>query len=112
DQGLNLMTMIPFASAEWNSTAADLATIRKHSPRHGGGGQGDDQELLLRARWAWLPEDPQELNGFVSAAVKRYRNHVQVWEFLNEALFTLYSMPSEEVLKTKELKSYTFEDYL
>ncbi|MBP6507086.1 MAG: hypothetical protein KA257_05930 [Opitutaceae bacterium] len=112
DQGLNLIAMIPFPSAEWNSTAADLATIRKHSPRHRGGGQGDDQELLLRARWAWMPEDPQELNGFVSAAVSRYRNRIQVWEFLNEALFTLYSLPSEEVLKTKELKCYTFEDYL
>ncbi|MBE7537778.1 MAG: hypothetical protein HS122_05145 [Opitutaceae bacterium] len=112
DQGLNLMAMIPFPSAEWNSTAADLATIRKYSPRHGGGGQGDDQELLLRARWAWLPEDPQELNRFVSTSVKRYQDRIQVWEFLNEALFTLYSLPSEEVLKTKELKSYTFEDYL
>ncbi len=111
-RGLNLVAMIPFPSAEWNSSAADLATIRRYSPRHGGGGQGDDQELLLRARWAWLPNDPKELNGFVSAAVSRYRNSVQVWEFLNEALFTLYSMPSEEVLKTKELKSYTFEDYL
>ena len=112
DQGLNLMAMIPFPSAEWNSTAPDLATIRKHSPRHGGGGQGDDQELLVRARWAWMPEDPQELNGFVSASVKRYQDRIQVWEFLNEALFTLYSLPSAEVLKTDKIKGYTFEDYL
>ncbi len=111
-QGLNLMAMIPFPSTDWNSTAADLATIKRFSPRHGGGGQGDDQELLLRARWAWMPQDPRELNGFVSAAVGRYRKRIQVWEFLNEALFTLYSLPSEEVLKTKELKGYTFEDYL
>lgn len=110
-QGLNLMAMIPFPSTEWNSTAPDLATIRKHSPRHGGGGQGDDQELLLRARWAWMPKDPNELSEFVAKAVSRYQDQIQVWEFLNEALFTLYSLPSEGVLKTKELKSYTEEDY-
>ncbi|HYD84806.1 MAG TPA: hypothetical protein VEA63_12160, partial [Opitutus sp.] len=110
-QGLNLMAMIPFPSTEWNSTAPDLATIRKHSPRHGGGGQGDDQELLVRARWAWLPADPGELSEFVAKAVSRYRDRIQVWEFLNEALFTLYSLPSENVLKTKELKSYKEEDY-
>jgi len=111
-QGLNLMAMIPFPSAEWNSSAADLATIRAASPRHGGGGQGDDQELLLRARWAWMPTDVTELNGFVAAAVGRYRAQIQVWEFLNEALYTLYSLPSAGALGTEKLKSYTVRDYL
>lgn len=111
-QGLNLTAMIPFPSAEWNSVAPDLATIRSVSPRYAAGGQGDDQELLIRARWAWMPRDINELNGFVAAAAGRYKNQIQVWEFLNEALSTTYSLPSQEVLKTSALKSYTVRDYL
>ncbi len=112
DQGLNLMAMIPFPSAEWNSTAPDLETIRKHSPRYAHGGAGDDQELLLRARWAWRPQDPRELADFASKAVSRYKDHIQVWEFLNEPLFTHYSLPAERILQTKELNAHTYEDYM
>jgi len=111
-QGLNLMAMIPFPSADWNSTAPDLETLRAASPRYRAGGQGDDQELLVRARWAWPPQDVNDLAGFSKTAVRRYKHQVQVWEFLNEPLFTLYSLPDTNALQTTALKGYTERDYL
>lgn len=111
-QGLNLMANVPFPSAEWNSTAPSLETLKSNSTRYKSGGKGDDQELLIRARWAWLPRDVNELVEFVQTAVGRYRNKIQVWEFLNEPLFTLYSLPNERALASSKLKAYTFKDYL
>ncbi len=111
-QGLNLMAMIPFPSADWNSTAPDLETLKAASPRYRAGGQGDDQELLVRARWAWPPQHVSELASFSKTVVSRYKSQVQIWEFLNEPLFTLYSLPDANSLKAPTLKSFTARDYL
>ena len=111
-QGLNLMAMIPFPAADWNSTAPDLATLRAASPRYRAGGQGDDQERLVRARWAWPPQDVSDLASFSKTVVGRYQKQIQVWEFLNEPLFTLYSLPDTNALQTTALKSFTERDYL
>jgi len=130
DQGANLMAMIPFPSAEWNSTAPSLATLQALMPGYRDGGLGDQGELIPRARWAWMPRDVDELGGFVRAAVGRYRGQVQVWEFLNESLFTDYSLPDAShfeitppapgepavpdvaQLQATLLKGYTVSDYL
>ncbi|MFA6242356.1 MAG: hypothetical protein WC655_15585 [Candidatus Hydrogenedentales bacterium] len=112
DQGANLMAMIPFPAADWNSTAPPLETLQAESARYKSGGQGDDQELIPRARWAWPPQDVNELAGFASAAVGRYKEQIQVWEFLNEPLFTLYSLPDTGSLNSKTLKGFTIDDYL
>lgn len=111
-QDLNLMAMIPFPSTDWNSTAPSLETLKAESPRYRAGGKGDEQELIPRARWAWMPRDVNELKGFVGAAVGRYRKQVQVWEFLNEPLYTSYSLPDSASLDSKTLKGYTMDDYL
>lgn len=111
-QDVNLMAMIPFPSADWNSTAPSLDTLKAESPRYKVGGKGDDQELALRARWAWMPRDVNELSGFIKAAVGRYKNQIQVWEFLNEPLFTTYSLPDADRLDSATLKGYTVEDYV
>jgi hypothetical protein len=103
-QGLNSMAMIPFPSAEWNSTAPTLEALKAASEHYRKGGIGDGGELLLRARWAWPPRDLNELNGFVRTAVDRYKGKVQVWEFLNESLFTDYSLPDD--------MGFTIRDYL
>ncbi|MBX7257996.1 MAG: hypothetical protein K1Y02_16670 [Candidatus Hydrogenedentes bacterium] len=111
-QGAKLMAMIPFPSADWNSTAPSLEALQAESSRYKAGGQGDDQELIPRARWAWPPQDANELAGFATAAVGRYKEQVQVWEFLNEPLFTLYSLPDSSALNSTTLKSFTIDDYL
>ncbi|MDD4872841.1 MAG: hypothetical protein PHR77_19995 [Kiritimatiellae bacterium] len=112
EQGANLMAMIPFPSADWNSTAPSIETLKAESPRYRMGGKGDDQELIYRARWAWMPQEVNELTGFIKAAVGRYKEEVQVWEFLNEPLFTSYSLPDSNVLRTATLKCYVMDDYL
>ncbi len=129
DQGAHLMAMIPFPSAEWNSTGPSLATLRSLIADYRNGGLGDSGELIPRARWAWLPRDPAELGGFARAVATRYRDQVKVWEFLNEPLFTDYALPdashfeiapgpgappAEQIaeLRAGLLKGYTIADYL
>lgn len=109
---VQLLAMIPFPAADWNSTAPPLETLEAESERYRAGGRGDDQELTLRARWAWRPRDVQELAGFVAAGVGRYAEHVQVWEFLNEPLFTTYSLPDSGSLRSTTLEGHTGDDYL
>jgi hypothetical protein len=112
-QRLNLMAMIPFPSTDWNSAAPDLATLQAASPRYRSGGKGDDQELLVRARWAWPPRDVKELADFSKTVISRYKDQVQVWEFLNEPLFTRYSLPDFKFIEgPTTLKSFTVGDYL
>ena len=61
----------PFPSAEWNSEApANLA---------GSGYPG------VRLRQAWSPRDPTQLADFVAAAVGRYKDRINVWEFSQRA---------------------------
>lgn len=104
--------LIPFPSTDWNSTALDLATLRRLSPRHGAGGSSGDSELLLRARWAWPPAGVAELTRFIGQAVDRYRDRIRVWEFLNEPLFTLYALPNDRALRSPALKGHAVPDYL
>ncbi len=111
-QDVNLMAMVPFPSTDWNSTAPSLETLRAESPPYRAGGIGDGQELLPRARWAWMPQNVSELSGFIGIAVGRYKRQVRVWEFLNEPLYTNYSLPDSASLNSKTLKGYTMEDYL
>jgi hypothetical protein len=129
EQGAHLMAMIPFPSAEWNSTGPSLAVLQSLIRSYREGGLGDSGELIPRARWAWPPRDPAELGRFAQTVVQRYRKEVQVWEFLNEPLFTDYALPDAEHfeidpgpgappqaeidrLKSTLLKGYTFADYL
>lgn len=113
EQRLNLMAMIPFPSTDWNSSAPDLDAIQAASPRYRSGGKGDDQELLVRARWAWPPRDVKELADFSGTVVGRYKSQIQVWEFLNEPLFTTYSLPDFQFIdRAATLKPFTVGDYL
>lgn len=111
-QRLSLLGMIPFPSTDWNSTAPELETLKAASPRYRAGGRGRDQELLSRARWAWPPREVSELTAYIKAAVNRYRNQVQVWEFLNEPVYTSYALPDAAFLNGPTLHSHTARDYL
>jgi len=104
--------MFPFPSADWNSSAPDVKTLAAESPHYAPGGKGDNSELLVRARWAWPPQDVSDMAGFLKTAVNRYKQQVNVWEFLNEPLYTSYSLPDDWVLKSKTLKGHTVRDYI
>lgn len=76
-----LSLLPPFPSAEWSSEApADLANS---------GYPG------VRIRQAWAPRDPQQLADFITAAVGRYKDRINVWEFLNEPIYTDYALPAD-----------------
>lgn len=80
--GAGVMALLPpFPSAEWSSEAP--ASLRK--PGYPG----------ERIRQAYAPTDPAQLAAFASRAVSRYKDRVRVWEFLNEPIYTDYSLPRE-----------------
>ena len=87
--GMNVLCMFPFPSAEWSSTAP--AELRKT------GYPGN------RARQAYAPKDPADLEAYAAACVKRYRDRIRYWEVFNESIFTNYSLPKA---------AYKPEDYV
>lgn len=100
-EGVHLMSLLPpFPSVNWISEApADLPT------------QGYPGVRLAQA---WAPKDPQKLGDFVAQAVSRYKDRVQVWEFLNEPIYTTYALPGKEYELLKEYggKRYECTDYV
>lgn len=81
-RGPRVMALLPpFPSAEWSSEAPEA--LRK--PGYPG----------ERARQAYAPRDPALLADFAGRAVERYRDRVHIWEFLNEPIYTDYSLPRE-----------------
>jgi hypothetical protein len=80
DAGASVMALLPpFPSAEWSSTAP--ASLRTS------GYPGE------RLRQAFAPTDAARLADFAGRAVTRYKDRVRVWEFLNEPIYTDYSLP-------------------
>lgn len=78
-EGVHLMALMPpYPSAKWNTTGSPEAAVSDRLPR----------EL------AWAPSDPRTLGDFVQKAVAHYRDRVQIWEFLNEPIYTHYALPA------------------
>jgi len=98
---VHLMSLLPpFPSAEWNSEAPDaLATS---------GYPG------LRLRQAWAPKDPKALARFVGQTANHFKGRIQIWEFLNEALYTDYALPGREKAEYTRCgaKRYAMRDYV
>jgi len=83
DRGVDIVSLLPpFPSASWSSTAPKGLTSE--------GDLGD------RIRESWAPEDPADLARYAGAAVDRYKGRIHTWEFLNEPLYTSYSLPSPQ----------------
>jgi hypothetical protein len=84
----------PFPSADWNSDAPASLAVGKSYP-----------DIRLRASFA--PKDPKELAEFVGKAVRRYKDRIHLWEFLNEPVYTSYALPAK-----LGGKGYTPADYV
>ena len=99
DQGVSVLPLLPpFPSAGWNSDApASLAAGRSYPAN--------------RLRAAFAPKDPNELAEFVAKAVRRYKDRVHLWEFLNEPVYTSYALPADREGKLGG-KRYTPADYV
>jgi len=98
-EGVKLMALLPpFPSSQWASEApADLPN--KDYPGE-------------RLREAWAPKDAEKLGDFAARAVLRYKNRIQVWEFLNEPIYTNYALPAERSAGKYGAKAYSPSDYV
>ncbi len=82
--GDQMMALLPpFPSANWASEAPMTVTSNGNYP-------------ASRMRQAWAPKDPRELADYIGQAVTRYKDRVHIWEFLNEPIYTDYSMPARQ----------------
>ncbi|MCY2950686.1 MAG: hypothetical protein NTU53_01760 [Planctomycetota bacterium] len=87
----------PFPSADWSSEApASLST------------QGYPG---VRIRQAFAPKNPADLSSFIEEAVARYKDRIHIWEFLNEPIYTDYSLPADSTNRYGGHK-YTPADYV
>jgi hypothetical protein len=87
DAGASVMGLLPpFPSAEWSSTAPESLRTSSYPGE--------------RIRQAWAPKEPVALADFVGKAVRRYKDRIHVWEFLNEPIFTDYSLPRPQYKPT------------
>ncbi len=80
-QGCPVLPLLPpFPSADWSSEAPPTLSTQGYPG--------------VRARQAWAPKDPQELADFIERAAARYKDRIHIWEFLNEPIYTDYSLPA------------------
>jgi hypothetical protein len=97
-EGVKVLPLLPpFPSAGWNSDAPPgLAEGRT-------AGEG--------ARASFAPQDPQQLAQFVTSAVRRYKDRIPYWEFLNEPIYTFYALPADRERRLGG-RQYTPADYV
>jgi hypothetical protein len=97
-EGRRVLPMLPpFPSADWASEApAGLPTT---------GYPG------VRLRQAWAPKDPADLAAFIEKAAARYKDRIHIWEFLNEPIYTDYSLPADRTNRYGG-KKYAPADYV
>lgn len=82
-EGVNVLPLLPpFPSANWNSDAPDSLAVGTSYPAN-------------RLRASFAPKNPQDLAAFVGQAVHRYQDRIHIWEFLNEPIFTSYSLSAD-----------------
>jgi len=95
--GMRVICLLPpFPSSDWASTAPPSVASKGYPGN--------------RLRMAYAPKDPELLSAFIARCVRHCSKRVGVWEFLNEPIFTTYSLPA----KTKGLPgaAYTVKDYV
>jgi hypothetical protein len=97
-EGVRVLPLLPpFPSAGWNSDApASLAA---------------GSEAASGARASFAPKEPQQLAGFVANVVRRYKDRIGLWEFLNEPVYTTYALPADREGKLGG-RHYTPADYV
>ena len=89
--GLNVLGLLPFPSANWSSSAGRQVQATGHYPEN-------------RERVAYMPKNLQDLATYVQKTVKHYQGRLNVWEVLNEPIYTSYALPRS--------KGYQVTDYV
>ncbi len=97
-EGVSVLPLMPpFPSADWASEAPAGLPTRGYPG--------------VRLKQAYGPKDPAELARFVRDAVDRYKDRIKAWEFLNEPIYTDYSLPAR-LAATYGGRQYTPADYV
>ena len=85
----------PFPSSNWASSAP-AGTDTSGYPG-------------VRRLMSYAPKDPALLARFIGKTIEHYRDRVKVWEFLNEPVYTDYSLPGPG--QRVPGAAYTIRDY-
>jgi hypothetical protein len=88
-QGLNVLALLPFPSTNWSSSAGSQVQPTTHFPEN-------------RQRVAYMPKDFNDLAAYVRRTVGHYRDRLNVWEILNEPIFTNYALPRAHGYQAKD----------
>jgi len=91
--GGKVEVLLPFPSALWASSA-DMAKVREEA--------GNNTYLLSRLPTAFMPKDLDAFARYVRESVRHYWPRVQVFEILNEPLFTTYALPGRFGYKAED----------
>jgi len=87
--GLNVLGLLPFPSTNWSSSAGPQVQPTTHYPEN-------------RQRVAYMPKDLNDLNVYVRRTVGHYKNRLNVWEILNEPVYTNYALPRAHGYQAKD----------
>ncbi len=102
EYGMSVTSLLPpFASAIWASSAP--ADVEQYLP-------ANFAEPLDFVKMGYAPKDPQKLYDFIYKTAEHYRSRVKVWEFYNEPVHTIYSLPSANTKLPGA--NYTVADYV
>ena len=100
---LNMVQQLPpFPSTNWNTTAPP--------------GAGEVAPDLPWDLQFYAPKDPAMLSAYIHATVTHFKDRIQVWEYLNEPLYTIHSLPNvkqmDATVPGMPGANYTVKDYL
>jgi len=90
-RGLNVLALLPFPSGNWSSSAAPEVAATDRYP-------------ASRERIAYMPRHLDAFAAYVRKTVQHYGGRLNVWEILNEPIYTSYALPRR--------KGYQVEDYV
>jgi len=97
-QGVHVLPLLPpFPSSSW-STESPATEPASTYP-------------AVRLPMAAAPKDPRLLAEYVEQTAAHYKDRIHVWEFLNEPVFTDYSLPAK-LIEPSPGKQYTPTDYV
>jgi hypothetical protein len=89
EHGLNVLGLLPFPSTNWSSSAGPQVQPTRHYPEN-------------RQRVAYMPRDLNDLAAYVRRTVGHFQNRLNVWEILNEPIYTNYALPRAEGYQAKD----------
>jgi hypothetical protein len=97
-EGVQLVCLLPpFPSSYWSTESPATRPAQSYP--------------AVRLPMAAAPKDPRLLGEYVETTAAHFKDRIHVWEFLNEPVFTSYSLPAR-LIEPCPGKQYTPADYV